>query len=117
MAQDPQKNKLDAQYQCRHRRLPSADRFPQAADRLEKPLPYAPRSYEMHELLGMIYASLSQDSRAIEHLKLAVEIKPDSAEARTNLGASLLHGGKSDAAGEQFQKALALEPGELRRQP
>ena len=39
-----------------------------------------------------------------------MRLKPDSAEARTNLAASLIHSGKSELAGEQFRKALDLEP-------
>ena len=64
----------------------------------------------MHELLGMVYGALSQNDKAIEHLKTAAQIKPDSPEARTNLGALLLHTGHTELAGEQFRKALALEP-------
>src|ERR1019366_3015322 len=38
-----------------------------------------------------------------------VQLKPDSAIARTNLGTSLLHAGKTALAGEQFLKALQLD--------
>jgi tetratricopeptide (TPR) repeat protein len=87
-----------------------AGRYTQAAARLEPLLPFAPNSFEIHELLGMVYASLPDGDKAIEHLKIAVQIKPDSGEARTNLGATLLHFGKIDLAGEQFRKAVTLEP-------
>jgi len=87
-----------------------AGRFTQAASRLEALIPFAPRSFEMRELLGMVYASVPEADKAIEQLKLAVEINPDSGEARTNLGATLLRSGKAELAGEQFRKALALEP-------
>jgi tetratricopeptide (TPR) repeat protein len=69
-----------------------------------------PNSFEVHELLGQVYASLSQDPKAIEHLQEAVRLKPDSGAARTNLAATLLHAGKAELAGEQFRRALALEP-------
>ena len=108
-AEDAQKEKLDRQYQAAVADY-DAGRYAQAAEQLEKLLPYAPRSYEIHELLGMVYASLSQSDQAIDHLKMAVQIKPELAEARTNLGATLLHAGKAELAGEQFRKALALEP-------
>jgi tetratricopeptide (TPR) repeat protein len=108
-AEDAQKQSLDRQYRAAVGDY-EAGRYVQAAAELEKLLPYAPRSYEIHELLGMVYVSLSDHEKAIEHLKTAVQIKPDSAEARTNLGAELLHAGKADLAGEQFRKALALEP-------
>src|SRR5437667_715759 len=108
-AQDPQKEKLDRQYQAAVADY-EAGRNAAAADQLEKLLPYAPNSYEIHELLGLVYASLSQDVKALDHLKTAVELKPNVAEARTNLATSLLHYGKVALAGEQFRKALALEP-------
>lgn len=87
-----------------------AGRYQQAAARLEPLLPFAPQSFEIHELLGMVYASLPDGDKAIEHLKTAVQIRPNSGEARTNLGATLLRLGKIDLAGEQFQRAVVLEP-------
>jgi tetratricopeptide (TPR) repeat protein len=39
-----------------------------------------------------------------------VDLKPDSAAARINLAAALVHAGKPALAGEQFRKALDLEP-------
>jgi tetratricopeptide (TPR) repeat protein len=109
VADDGQKQKLDRQYQLAVADY-DAGRYREAADLLEKLIPHAPRSYEIQELLGLIYVSLSQDEKAIDHLKTAVELKPDSADARTNLGASLSHAGKIALAGEQFRKALALAP-------
>jgi tetratricopeptide (TPR) repeat protein len=87
-----------------------AGKYPEAAAQLEKLLPRTPNSFEVHELLGMVYASLSQDAKAIEQLQAAVRIKPDSAAARTNLAASLSRAGSAQLAGEQFRKALDLEP-------
>ncbi len=104
-----QKQKLDRQYQTAVTNYESG-RYAEAADQLEKLLPHAPDSYEIHELLGLVYASLSQNEEAVDHLKTAVQLKPDLAEARTNLGASLLHAGKVALAGEQFRKAHELNP-------
>lgn len=111
-AEDPQKQKLDRQYQSAVSDY-DAGRFAAAADKLEQLLPYAPNSFEIHELLGLVYASLSEDAKAQEHLKTAVQLKPDSAVARTNLGSSLLHAGKTALAGEQFLKAQQLEPNDF----
>jgi tetratricopeptide (TPR) repeat protein len=108
-AEDPQKQKLDLEYQSAVSDY-EAGRYSAAADKLEHLLPYGPNSFEIHELLGLVYASLSENAKAAEHLKTAVELKPDSAVARTNLGTSLLHAGKTSLAGEQFLKALQLEP-------
>ena len=108
-AQDPQKQKLDREYQSAVSDY-DAGRYSAAADQLERLLPYAPNSFEIQELLGLVYASLSEGAKAEQHLKTAVQLKPDSAVARTNLGTSLLHEGKTALAGEQFNKALQLEP-------
>jgi tetratricopeptide (TPR) repeat protein len=60
--------------------------------------------------MGMVYASLSQNPKAIEHLQTAVRLEPGSADARTNLATTLFHAGKASLAGEQFRKSLELEP-------
>jgi tetratricopeptide (TPR) repeat protein len=106
-AQDSQK--LDRQFQSAVAQY-DAGQFTEAAAQLEGLLPRAPDSFEIHELLGQSYASLSRDDKAIEHLQAAVRLKPDSGAARTNLAASLSHAGKIALAGEQFRKALELEP-------
>jgi Flp pilus assembly protein TadD len=87
-----------------------AGRYARAAEALERVLPYATRSYEVHELLGMVYASLPDGTKAEAELKLAVQLNPNSAPARTNFGTILLHSGKTALAGEQFRKAQQLEP-------
>ena len=108
-AQQPAPQNLDRDYQQAVSDY-QASRYSQAARELEKLLPFAPRSYELHELLGMVYAALSENDKAIDHLKTAVQIKPELAAARINLGATLVRGGKGEWAIEQFQKAVSLEP-------
>jgi tetratricopeptide (TPR) repeat protein len=108
-AQEPGKQKLDSIYQSAVADY-DAGRYGEAAARLESVLPYAQRSFEVHELLGMIYASLAQSEKAVDQLKLAVQLNPKSAAARINLGTALLHSGKASWAGDQFREALALEP-------
>lgn len=108
-AEDSQKQDLDRQFQSAVA-LYDAGQFAEAATRLEEILPRAPNSFDAHELLGLVYASLSNDRKAIEHLDAAVRLKPKSAAARTNLAASLSHAGETARAGEQFRKALELEP-------
>jgi tetratricopeptide (TPR) repeat protein len=87
-----------------------AGQLPEAAAQLEQLLPQIPGSFEVHELLGLIYAAQSQDAKAVEQLQTAVHLKPDSAAAHTNLAAALVHIGNSELAGQQFRKALELEP-------
>lgn len=104
----PQQN-LNRKYQSAVAEY-DAGHLSEAASQLEELLPYSQKSFAVHELLGMVYASQSQEAKAIEHLQIAVRLKPDSAEARTNLAASLFHAGKPELAAEQFRKALELEP-------
>ena len=108
-AQGNEQQKLDRQFQAAVAQY-KAGRFAQAAAQLEDLLPQAPNSFEVHELLGLVYASLSQDEKAIEHLEAAVQLKPKSAAARENLAASLIHAGNAELAGDEFRKALELEP-------
>lgn len=108
-AEDDQNQKLDRQFQSAVAQY-NAGQFTEAAAQLESLLPSVPKSFEVHELLGLIYARESQDAKALEHLEIAVRLKPDSAAARTNLAATLSRSGKSEQAGEQFRKALELEP-------
>ena len=108
-AEDDENQKLDRQFQSAVAQY-NAGQFAEAAAQLESLLPHAPKSFEIHELLGLAYTAQSQDAKAVEHLEIAVRLKPDSAAARTNLAASLIHAGKPDLAGEQFRKALELEP-------
>jgi tetratricopeptide (TPR) repeat protein len=108
-AEDASNKDLDRQYQLAVSNYDSG-KYAEAAGQLEKLLPYATKSSPVHELLGMVYVSLSQQDKAIEQLKVAVQLKPDWAEARTNLGAALLQSGKTALAEEQFKKAVSLEP-------
>jgi tetratricopeptide (TPR) repeat protein len=101
--------KLDREFQSAVAQY-DAGRFAEAAVQLENLLPYAPKSFEIQELLGLVYAAQAQDAKALEHLEIAARLKPDSATAHTNLAAALFHNGDVPLAREQFNKALALAP-------
>jgi tetratricopeptide (TPR) repeat protein len=90
--------------------LYEAGKYTEAATQLEQLVHRLPESFEVQELLGLVYAAQSQNDKANEHLEKAVKLKPDSASARTNLGHNLLLLGKLDLAEQQFQRAAALEP-------
>jgi len=109
ISQDEERQKLDQMYQTAVADY-EGQRYPKAASELEALLPFATKSYEVHELLGMIYVSLSEREKAIQQLKLAVQLKPDSAAGRINLGTILFQSGQAALAGEQFQEALKLDP-------
>jgi tetratricopeptide (TPR) repeat protein len=84
--------------------------FDLSASELEALLPETSKSFEVHELLGLVYAAQGKEAQASEQLRTAVNLKPGSAAARTNLAASLLRAGKLPLAEEQFHKAIALDP-------
>ena len=111
-AQDSQSKSLDSEFQSAVSAY-KGGRFADAADALEKLLPRAPKSFEAHELLGLVYAAQSKRRQSLEQLQIAVHLKPDSAAARTNLATGLLHAGNSALAEEQFRKALTLEPNDF----
>jgi tetratricopeptide (TPR) repeat protein len=90
--------------------LYEAGKYPDAAEQLEKLVREVPQSFEVQELLGLVYAAQSQDARASQHFQNAVSLKPDSAPARTNLAANFARLGKVDLATEQFKKAVELDP-------
>ncbi len=104
----PDKN-LDRDFQAAVAQY-DAGHFAEAAAKLEKLLPSVPDSFEIHELLGLVYSAESQDAKANEHLEKAVRLNPNSAPARTNLAANLSRLGKLGPAEEQFRKAAQLEP-------
>jgi len=67
VAEDGQDQKLDRQFQSAVAHY-DAGQFAEAASQLEDLLPHVPRSFEVHELLGLVYAAQSQDTKALEHL-------------------------------------------------
>jgi tetratricopeptide (TPR) repeat protein len=90
-----------------------AGKFPEAAAQLEHIVREVPNSFEVQELLGLVYASQSLNDKANEHLEKAVQLKPDSSTARTNFADNLLRLGKLDLAEQQFKKAVALAPADF----
>jgi len=108
-AENNQNPKLDQKFQSAVAHY-HAGQFPEAAAQLEDLLPQVPNSFEVHELLGLVYAAQSQNAKAVAQLQAAALLKPDSAAARTNLAAALVRSGKSESAGQEFRKALDLEP-------
>src|ERR1043166_2920657 len=104
-----QAQQLDGEFQ-QAVALYNKGKFSEAAVRLEGLLNAAPESFEIHELLGLVYSAQSQDVKANPHLEKAVRLNPNSAPARSNLAANLSRLGKSELALEQFKKAAEIEP-------
>ncbi len=104
-----QNRDLDRDFQAAVAQYDSG-RYTEAAAKLENLVREAPESFEVRELLGLVYSAQSQDARATQHLQKAVLLKPNSVPARTNLAANLARLGKLDLATEQFKKAVELDP-------
>jgi tetratricopeptide (TPR) repeat protein len=100
---------LDRQFQAASAAY-NAGRFAEAAVQLENLLHKVPESFEVQELLGLVYSAQSDDAKANPLLEKAVRLKPGSAAARTNLAANLTRLGKLDLAQAQFLKAAELDP-------
>jgi tetratricopeptide (TPR) repeat protein len=100
---------LDREFQAAVAQYDSGQ-YAEAAVRLERILRQVPESFEVHELLGLVYSGQSEDGKANPHFEKAVRLKPDSAAARTNLAGNLARLGKQDLAEVQFKKAVELEP-------
>jgi tetratricopeptide (TPR) repeat protein len=109
MAADARNQRLEREFQAAVAQYDSGH-FPEAAQRLEGLVREVPDSFEVHELLGLVYSAQSEDAKANSHLEKAVRLKPDSAAARTNLAANLTRLGKQDLAEVQFKKAVEIEP-------
>jgi tetratricopeptide (TPR) repeat protein len=106
-----QKQDLDREFKAAVAQY-EAGKYPEAATQLEKLVREVPESFEVQELLGLVYAAQSQYEKANAHLEKAVRLKPDSATARTNLGNNLFRMDKLALAERQFKKAAALAPRE-----
>src|SRR5580700_997105 len=108
-ARSSQDQHLDQEFQAAVAQYDSGH-YAEAATKLVALLQQVPESFQVHELLGLVYSAQSQDANANTHLEKAVRLNPRSAPARTNLAANLVRLGKIDRAGEQFKKAAELEP-------
>ncbi len=110
LANEGQSNqRLDREFQAAISQYNSGH-YPEAARQLEGLVLEVPESFEVHELLGMVYSAQSQDVKANQHLQKAVLLKPDSAPARTNLAVNLSRLEKLDLAEAEFKRAIEIEP-------
>lgn len=106
---EAQKQDLDREFHAAVAQY-EAGQYAEAATQLEKLVREVPESFEVHELLGLVYAAQSQSDKANTHLEKAVRLQPNSVTARTNLGNNLLRLDRLALAEQQFKKAAALAP-------
>jgi tetratricopeptide (TPR) repeat protein len=61
--------------------------------------------------LATLLLDTNRHGDAIDHLRIVLELKPDSVDAHNNLGIALASQGRLDDAIVHFQQALRLQPG------
>lgn len=88
----------------------NSGKYAAAQQELEALAKALPKSFEVQELLGLVYSAEGQEEKATTHLEQAVRLRPESAEARNNLATNLARRGKPALAEKEFQKAVELAP-------
>jgi adenylate cyclase len=76
---------------------------------------YAKKAVELetvggHSMLGHLYSFIGQIDKGLSECKIAVDLAPNSASARTWYGAVLIKAGQYDMAVEQLEQALRRDP-------
>lgn len=87
-----------------------AKQYAAAQKQLQPLVEKAPGSFEINELLGLVYVAQGNQSAANRFLAKAVQLKPSIAEARTALATNLLAIQRADEAERQFKKVVQMEP-------
>jgi tetratricopeptide (TPR) repeat protein len=109
-ADSPPSESLESQFQKAVSYYDSGQ-YQAAAQVLEKMAQAATASFEVEELLGLVYSAESKNQQAYLHLEKAVRLRPSSAAARANLAVSLVRLGKNALAEAEFKRAIEAEPG------
>ena len=89
----------------------NSKQYAAAQQELESLAKALPNSFEVQELLGLVYSAEGQDEKATTPFEQAVRLRPKSGEARINLGTNLVRRGKMAQAETEFKEGVALEPG------
>jgi tetratricopeptide (TPR) repeat protein len=87
-----------------------AEQYAAAQHELEPLVKSAPTSFEVNELLGLVYVAQGKQSEANRFLAKAVQLKPSVAEARTALATNLLALHRADDAELQFRRVVQMGP-------
>lgn len=88
----------------------NSGQYAAAQQELESLVKALPKSFEVQELLGLVYSAEGQDEKATTPFEQAVRLRPESGEARNNLATNLARLGKTSLAEKEFQKVAELEP-------
>src|SRR6478752_4909673 len=68
------------------------------------------RLWEYRNLGKAFYENPDTHLQAVEQLRAALQLKPDSVRERINYGLALLHAGKTDAGSAELLKAQKQDP-------
>lgn len=82
----------------------------QAARLYEQVLQANPHHGDAHHYLGVIYCLFGRHGLAVQHLRSAVQQRPDNALFHCNLGAALQAVGHLDEAVASYRQAVHLQP-------
>jgi len=77
---------------------------------LETMLKVTPDDHELHDDVAMLYLGTEQPAKAVAHFQVSVQLQPNSAPARFNLGTALTVAGRLDEAAAAFEQALVRRP-------
>lgn len=87
-----------------------AQQYAAAQKQLQAAVQTAPGSFEINELLGLVYVAQGDQAKANRFLAKAVRLNPNLTEARTALATNLLALHRGNEAEIQFKKAVELKP-------
>jgi tetratricopeptide (TPR) repeat protein len=87
-----------------------AQQYAAAQKQLEELVQTADTSFQVNELLGLVYLAQGEQVKANRFLAKAVQLNPDLTEARTALATNLLALHRREEAEVQFKKAAQLNP-------
>jgi len=88
----------------------NSGQYTAAQQELESLVKALPKSFEVQELLGLVYSAEGQDEKAATPLEQAARLRPESGEARNNLATNLARRGKMELAEKEFKEVVKLEP-------
>ncbi len=91
-------------------RLLARGSLAQAGEQFRMAIQLEPRSPVAHNSLGIVFGQMNEPDKAIAHFTIAARIKPD-VQVYYNLGLAYRSKGEMKAAIEQFERALAMDPG------
>jgi type IV pilus assembly protein PilF len=106
----PGSNALESKFQSALAHFNARD-YLAAQQELEGLVKSLPNSFEVQELLGLVYSAEGQDEKAAAPLERAARLSPKSGEARNNLAMNLARRGKTQLAEQEFKEVVGLEPG------